>query len=251
MKRFVGIIAALTMLCSVASAAAVTWDEANSSYSDETSTVVAIYTGLDESAQATLLAYKVDDDVTVKSIPEFSGEENDIVGIDQKAADGRFEFAIPKDFTGKKIAFMIGGTDVETPAKGLVEVGVAEPEPGDKEIKVEVTILWGNINGDDSVDERDAVAIISARTGEKDTYGEFTVNTPFIEDFYWGNINGDDSVDERDAVAIISARTGEKDTYGKFTVGKWYHMVEYQDGTTDVTGPFDTEAAANTKAEVE
>ena len=161
MKKLIGIILALCMLTTMASAAVT----GNATASDlEKMTVTVTYAGLAADAQATLLAYKVADSATASSIPAFDNNPLSIVGIDQEAVDGSFEFKVAKTFRGK-IAVKVGGTDA-LPATFLVEF---------KETSDGVTFIWGDVNGDGTVDVTDGTAIINSTSGGQKIFGNYEI----------------------------------------------------------------------------
>lgn len=154
MKKIVGLILALCMLCTVASAATVTGSATASDLTDMTVTVT--YAGLASDAQATLFAYKVADTATATAIPAYVDETTTpIVGIDQEAADGTFTFKVASTFRGK-IAVKVGGTDVETPVAFLVEFKDSS-----------IAVLYGDVNGDGKVNATD-VGLVLEKANDPD-----------------------------------------------------------------------------------
>ncbi len=245
MKRFVGIIAALTLLCSVASAASVTWTEVEGetiypTYSEETNQVVAIYTPFTD-GQATLLAYKVAADATVDAIPAYQDETNTpIVGIDQGTPSGEFAFTLPSTVAdGDKIAVMIGGTGLD-PISALVTIGT--DEEGNPVVET-IEVMWGDINGDGSLKAGDATALSNAALGGskesgscKYLMGESLVSGTLdgVEtSIMWGDINGDGSLKAGDATALSNAALGGSKESGscKLLMGQWYRFTKYEDGS--------------------
>ena len=199
MKKLIGIILAVCMLGTIASAAAVT---GNATASDLTEMTVSVtYAGIADGAQATLLAYKVADTATADAVPAYVDEETTpIVGIDQEIVDGAFSFKVAADFRGK-IAVKVGGTDVETPAAFLVEFADAPEEPEG----VEITLLYGDVNGDGAADEADASLILQKGVG---------LITKFVDQEEReipgtvGDVNGDGAADEADASLILQKGVG-------------------------------------------
>jgi hypothetical protein len=194
MKKLIGIILAVCMLGTMASAATVTGEATASDLS--AMTVSVTYAGIADGAQATLLAYKVADTATADAIPAYVDEETTpIVGIDQEVEDGAFTFKVADTFRGK-IAVKVGGTDVDAPAAFLVEFVDAPEEPEG----VEITLLYGDVNGDGEITNTDAglvlqlyVKLIDGFTDQQNREIPKTV----------GDVNGDGEVTNTDAGLVL------------------------------------------------
>jgi hypothetical protein len=194
MKKLIGIILAVCMLGTMASAATVTGD---ATASDLTAMTVTVnYAGIADGAQATLLAYKVADTATADAIPAYVDEETTpIVGIDQEVEDGQFTFKVADDFRGK-IAVKVGGTDVDAPVAFLVEFADAPEVPEG----VEITVLYGDVNGDGEIGSTDASLILQLAVnlieGFTDQEGREIPMTV-------ADVNGDGEVGSTDASLIL------------------------------------------------
>lgn len=155
MKKLIGIVLALCMLCTVASAATV--NNAAATADDTDMTVSITYDALAD-AQATMLAYKVADGSTVENFPAFADTTTTpIVGIDQAVSDGTFDFKVAEDFEGT-IAILIGGDGIDNPAKLIVTFEAASEG-------VQITLNYGDVNGDGKADEADASLIVQKGVG--------------------------------------------------------------------------------------
>ena len=210
MKILIGIILALCMLSTMAFAATPTISDEN--VDQKAMTVSFKYAGIAEGAQATMLAYEVTDAMITEAtpIPAYVNEATTpIKGIDQEGVDADgFSFKVAEGYTGK-IVVKIGGTDME-PAAFLVEFKAATQT---------VTVLWGDVNGDGSIDVGDASDIIKAITGGQKTYGNYTIGVKFAGNMLWGDVNADGSIDVGDASDVIKAITGGQKTYSDYTIG--------------------------------
>ncbi len=212
MKKFVGIIAALAMLCSVASAAELTLG--SSQYDEANQKIVAIYTGYTAGTQATMLAYDVTDIDGASIDTEFvDTTTTPIMGIDQYDASGNFEFPIPEDFEGK-IAIRIGGADVETPIKALVEVkkstGGEEGGEGEGETTVIFSYVWGDVTGDGEITAADVTAIYTTFAGGTGiSSGGYVVGEKLYgSDYVWGDVTGDGEITAADVTAVYTTFAG-------------------------------------------
>ena len=192
MKKIIGIILAVCMLSTMAFAASPISGTATASDLD-TMTVTIEYTGVAPDAQATMFAYKVADTAEVGAIPAFSGLYTDIVGIDQEVTDGEFVFSVDAAFRGK-IAVMVGGEAISEPMTWLVEFAEKEDEG------LEITLKYGDVNGDDAVDGKDASLILQKEVKLIDGFKDQEDRK--IPDKV-GDVNGDDAVDGKDASLIL------------------------------------------------
>ena len=151
MKKLIGIILALCMLSTMASAATPTISDEN--VDQKAMTVSFKYAGIAEGAQATMLAYEVTDAmIKEKAIPDFvDNTTTPIKGIDQEGVDADgFSFKVAEGYTGK-IVVKIGGTDMD-PVAFLVEF---------KKATQRVTFIWGDVNSDGYVNDLDGNNILS------------------------------------------------------------------------------------------
>lgn len=215
MKKIIGIVLALCMLFTMASAATI---DAATATPDTTEYTVAItYEGLDSTAQATMLAYEVDDNATLEDFPAFvDTETTPIVGIDQSVADGSFSFKVADGYVGT-IAVMIGGTDVAEPKAMLVKFETTSG--GDDEETVEISFIWGDVDGDGTVSAADGIAIVNSTNGGTKTYGDYTIGVAVYEDVIYGDIDGDGTVSAADGIAVINSTNGGTKVYGDYTIG--------------------------------
>ncbi|MBE7011265.1 MAG: hypothetical protein E7415_01165 [Ruminococcaceae bacterium] len=192
MKKLIGIILAVCMLGTLASAAAITDAAATATGS----TVYVTYTALADNAQATMLAYKVADDASIEvadSIKYVDEDTTPIVGIDQNASDGTFTFKVADDFEGK-IVIKVGGTDVDTPDV-VVLADFVKAEEG-----TVITLSYGDVNGDGEVTGMDASLIIqySAKLLTNFTDSKEREIPTAVAD-----VNGDGEVTGMDASLVI------------------------------------------------
>ncbi len=82
-----------------------------------------------------------------------------------------------------------------------------------------VTFIWGDINGDGTVDSTDGTAVINSTLGGDSVYGSYTIGLVFASNLIWGDINGDGTVDSTDGTAIINSTLGGDSVYGSYTIG--------------------------------
>ena len=195
MKKIIGIVLTLCMLCTMASAATIT--NAVATPDTDEMTVSITYDAL-ANAQATMLAYVVADGSTVEEFPAFvDTTTTPIVGIDQATSDGTFDFKVADDFEGT-IAVMIGGTGIDEPAEMIVTF--AQTSEG-----VEITLNYGDVNGDGSADEADASLILQRGVGLIQVFMDQQKREIPKEA---GDVNGDGETDEADASLILQKGVG-------------------------------------------
>ncbi len=85
-----------------------------------------------------------------------------------------------------------------------------------------ITVIWGDINSDKSVNGTDAMLISSYVAGGEDTVGDYTIDQVFANGLKWGDINCDGSVNGTDAMLISSYVAGGEDTVGDYKLEEKY-----------------------------
>ena len=211
-KLMAAAVAAAMVLGSTAAVGALEFGE-NTGYKEGTKTVVALYTGYTEYAQATMLAYDVSGIEGATAMTEFvDNTTTPIMGIDQKTADGTFEFPVDENYSGKMV-LMVGGTD-EEPIRMLLDINGGQVET--------ITFICGDVNGDGVADDKDASLImISTTGGSKAGGGKYEIGGTIASGIICGDVNGDGVADDKDASLImISTTGGSKAGGGKYEIGE-------------------------------
>ena len=106
----------------------------------------------------------------------------------------------------------IGGETIDTTDK-LIEIPLKVTSGSTGKT---ITVKWGDITGDGSVDSGDALAALLNRVGVQESYNidEYTVNVgDTFGGYVWGDITGDGSVDSGDALAALLNRVGVQESY--------------------------------------
>ena len=91
---------------------------------------------------------------------------------------------------------------------------------GTKTAPETITVKWGDVNDDDSVNVNDSGAVLNALIGGTKTYGDYTIGQVFASNIKWGDVNNDGSVNVNDSGAVLNALIGGTKTYGDYTIDK-------------------------------
>ncbi len=191
-KRFLSACAVMTALTAVS---ALSVSAAGDVTAKEDTGKTAIEITLSDAAknelkgQVTVLVFKGDSTVAVPT-------EDQIVYLDQKAqADGDFVFAKVLPYLGETTTPMADGDTYTvriSKTGGVTEKGFYETtfKVGDKS----TDIKYGDVDGNDVIDARDAVAVVDHFLAKKKLTGD---------NLLAANVNADSTVDARDAVMIV------------------------------------------------
>ena len=105
-------------------------------------------------------------------------------------------------------------------AEGAWKLAQGSFTVGTKTAPETITVKWGDVNDDGSVNGNDSGAILNFLIGGTKTYGKYTINEVFAKTLKWGDVNNDGSVNGNDSGAILNFLIGGTKTYGDYTIDK-------------------------------
>lgn len=201
-KRLVSLATAMALSCTFAASAATLGIDGDIAEVNGAYNVNLTADGVAETAQYTILVYKISDEgiadeIATATIPAPSNTNITYINQDAfstiKLTDSEaytIAFALGANVNGDgTYKVLVGGTDVATAAVGYFEIGEDAP-----------TLKYGDVDGDGSITTEDAIIILKVAGGAAADYEPVSL----------GDVDDDGDTTTEDAILVLKVAGGDE-----------------------------------------